>query len=68
MIEYLQVNKLKGMHKNLRKTDDRLLELQGKLEKQGDRSDLEEEIKHLRGRVAELEDNEQNQETVIYMT
>ena len=56
------------MHKNLRKTDDRLLELQGKLEKQGDRSDLEEEIKHLRGRVAELEDNEQNQETVIYMT
>ena len=55
------------MHKNLRKTDDRLLELQGKLEKQGDRSDLEEEIKHLRGRVAELEDNEQNQETVMYI-
>ena len=49
------------MHKNLRKTDDRLLEIQEKLEKQGDRSDLEEEIRQLRTRVAELEDNEQNQ-------
>ena len=48
------------MHKNLRKTDDRLLELKEKLEKQGDRTDLEEEIRQLRSRVAELEEGEQN--------
>ena len=47
------------MHKNLRKTDDRLLELKEKLEKEGDRSDLEEEIIQLRSRVAELEESEQ---------
>ena len=47
------------MHKNLRKTDDRLLELKDKVEKEGDRSDLEEEIRQLRSRVQELEESEQ---------
>jgi hypothetical protein len=46
------------MHKNLRKTDDRLLELKEKLEKDGDREDLEEEIMQLRTRVAELEQSD----------
>ena len=55
-----QVKKLKDMHKNLRRTDDRLLELKEKIEKEGDREDLEEELCTLRERVAELEEAEQN--------
>ena len=50
-----QVKKLKGLHRNLQKTDDQLLVLQEKLEKDGGRADLEEEITQLRAKVAEFE-------------
>ncbi|CAG5099600.1 Oidioi.mRNA.OKI2018_I69.XSR.g16596.t1.cds [Oikopleura dioica] len=56
-----QVKKLKGLHRNLQKTDDQLLELQEKLEKDGGRADLEEEITQLRAKVAEFENQESAQ-------
>ena len=49
------------MHKNLRRTDDHLLQLKEKLEKEGDREDLEAEVIQLRERIEELEEGEKNQ-------
>jgi hypothetical protein len=56
-----QVKKLKGLHRNLQKTDDQLLVLQEKLERDGGRADLEEEITQLRAKVAEFESQNSSQ-------